>query len=307
MQINRRFWYVYMQEAGGDGGTGGAAAGAGEGAGGNAGAGEGAGGAGSGAESAAGASIGSVLADGAGKQGDAGSATTDYIPEKYQVKKDDGTLDLDASSRKLAEAYGNAEKRIGSGDVRPKAAEEYTVTVPEAFAEVFKPEEDPGFQEFRTKAFEAGMTQKQLDLVMGQYFTMAPQLVAGAAIIDSGACKTELEKTWATPATYDRNIGHAFTAVSALAGKAGIDVNELMSPKNPLGNNPQFLRLMAALGPELAEDKNPNNDGNLLSSDDLETLMVSDAYTNPSHKDHAKVSEKVRRAFERKHGTEAAA
>ncbi|WP_443115477.1 hypothetical protein [Herbaspirillum seropedicae] len=289
-----------MQEAGdgGSAGAGGAAAGAADG-----GAAADAGAGGDGGAGDAGAAAASVLATGANGGGAEGDQP--FIPEKYQVKKDDGTLDLEASSRKLAEAYGHAEKRIGSGDVRPKAAEEYTVTVPEAFKDAFKPEEDQGFQDFRAKAFEAGMTQKQLDLVMDRYFEMAPQLVAGAGIIDADACKAELEKTWATPATFNRNVGMAFSATTALASKAGIDVQQIMA--GPLGNNPQFLQLMAVLGPELAEDKNPNSDGNITSGDEIETLMASEAYTNPGHKDHARVSEKVQRYFAKKFGTEAAA
>jgi len=35
--------------------------------------------------------------------------------------------------------------------------------------------------------------------------------------------------------------------------------------------------------------------------------MRSEAYTNPKHADHAKVSEKVRVYYQRKFGTEAAA
>jgi len=291
-----------MQEAGDGGGSGaggGAAAGAADG---GAAAGAGAGGEG-GTGDAGAAAAASVLATGA--NGGAAEGDQPFIPEKYQVKKDDGTLDLEASSRKLAEAYGHAEKRIGSGDVRPKTAEEYAVTVPEAFKDAFKPEEDQGFQDFRAKAFEAGMTQKQLDLVMDRYFEMAPQLVAAAGIIDANACKAELEKAWATPATFNRNVGMAFSATTALAGKAGIDVQQIMS--GPLGNNPQFLQLMAVLGPELAEDKNPNNEGNIMSGDEIETLMNSEAYTNPGHKDHARVSEKVRSYYQKKFGTEAAA
>lgn len=294
----RRNWYVLMQEAG-DGGAGGGAGGAG-----------GDGGAAAAAAAAAAASAAeggekgtpaSVLAAGA----TGGEPATDFIPDKYRVNKDDGSFDMDASARKLAEAYGNAEKRIGSGDIPPKAAAEYTVTVPDAFKETWKPEEDAGFAAFRDKAHAAGLTQKQLDVVMGQYFEMAPQLVAGAAVLDANACTSELKKTWATEADFNRNVGNAFAAATAIAGKAGIEVDAIMA--GPLGNNPTFLKLMAALGPELKEDQNPNGDGPLLAQDEITDLMMSEAYTNSNHKDHAKVSAQVRKYYEKKHGTEAAA
>lgn len=76
--------------------------------------------------------------------------------------KEDNTLDLEASSRKLADAYTAAEKRIGSGDIPPKSAEEYTVTVPDAFKESFDPKADEGFKAFSGKMHALGLTQKQM-------------------------------------------------------------------------------------------------------------------------------------------------
>lgn len=246
---------------------------------------------------------GSVLAAGASGSG-AGAAGTDFIPEKYRVNKEDGTLDLEASSRKLAEAYGSAEKRIGAGDIPPKTAEEYAVTVPDAFKESWKPEEDQSFKDFRAKAHEAGMTQKQLDLVMGQYFEMAPKLVAGAAVMDANAATAELKKTWATEADFNRNVRNAFVGTNALAQKAGLTVDEIMN--SPLGNDPKFLKLMAAIGPEFSEDSPPGGQ-QMTSQEDIDSLMRSEAYSNPKHADHAKVSAKIKSYFERKFGTEAAA
>ena len=297
------FWrnhYVFRtaEDGAGAGGAGagsaGVAAGAGSAAGGAAGGGEaGAGGAGA---------AGSLLAAGAAG---AGENTTDYIPEKYRVNKDDGTFDLEASSRKLAEAYGHAEKRIGSGDVPPKTAEDYAVTVPDAFKESWKPEEDPKFQDFRTKAFESGMTQKQLDLVMSQYFEMAPGLVAGAMALDSNAATAELQKTWSTEADFKKNVSNAYTGTAAIAQKAGLNIDDVMSPAG-LGNNVMFLKLMAAIGPEFTEDRVPGGESKF-AQEDIDSLMMSDAYKNPKHPEHAKTSAKVKAYFERKHGTEAAA
>lgn len=56
-----------------------------------------------------------------------GGATTDWMPEKYRTNKEDGSLDLEASSRKVAEAYKHLETRMGSGDAPPKSADEYAV------------------------------------------------------------------------------------------------------------------------------------------------------------------------------------
>lgn len=295
------FWrnrYVFMDQAGAEGAAGGAAAGNGSGA---AGAAAGAEGAASGeAGSGAGASVLAAGAAGAG----VGGQPTEFIPEKYRVAKEDGSLDLEASSRKLAEAYGHAEKRIGSGDVPPKTAEEYAVTIPDAFKEAFDPKTDEGFKAFAGKMHGLNLTQSQLDGVMESYFELAPKLVAGAQVLDADAATAELKKTWATDADFERNVRNAFVGTNALAQKAGLSVDEIMA--SPLGNDPKFLKLMAAIGPEFKEDSSPGG-GQQFSQEDINSLMMSEAYTNPKHKDHAQTSAKIKAYFERKHGTEAAA
>lgn len=280
----KRLIHRYMEQAGAEGAAGGGAAGDG------------------GAAGAAGAP-GSVLAAGAAGAAE-GAAGTDFIPEKLRVVKEDGSLDLDASSRKLAEAYGSLEKRFGSGEAPPKDASEYKITVPDALKEAFDPVTDEGMKGFLAGAHAAGLNQAQVDFVMGKYFEMAPQLAAGAAQYDTTTATAELKKTWATDADFNRNVRNAYVGTNAAAQKAGLDVAEIMN--GPLGNNPQFLRLMAALGPEFQEDPGAGG-ASMITQDDINSLLSSEAYSNPRHPDHAKVSAKIRAYFERKHGTEAAA
>lgn len=234
---------------------------------------------------------------------DPNAPANDFIPEKLRVTNAEGVLDLDASSRKMAEAYGALEKRLGSGDAPPAAATDYKITVPDAMKEAFDPATDAGMQGFLTGAHAAGLNQAQVDFVMSQYFTMAPQLAAGAAQLDSVAATAELKKTWATDADFKRNVANAYTGASVAAQRAGLDINSIMG--GPLGNNVQFLQIMAAIGPEFKEDTAPG--GRMMVSDsDINSLLASEAYTNPRHPDHAKVSEQARKYFERKHGTEVA-
>jgi len=257
-----------------------------------------------GASSAAESGNGSVLASGAASGEGSQSGTFDYIPEKYRVTKDDGTVDVESSSRKLAEAYASAEKRIGTGDIPPKTADEYQIAVPDAIKETWNPAEDKEFTEFRNAAHAKGFTQDQMNLVMETYFNMAPKLVAGAQVLDSTGCKAELQKTWATDADFNRNLRNAFTGAKAISERAGIPIDDIMN--SSLGNDPKFLKLMAAIGPEFMEDKIPGGQA-MTSQDDIDALMRSEAYTNPKHADHARVSDKVSKYFQRKFGTEAAA
>ena len=221
--------------------------------------------------------------------------------------KDDGSMDLDASSRKLAEAYANAEKRIGSGDIPPKSADEYSVTVPDALKDAFDPATDEGFKAFAGEMHELGLTQKQLDGVMKHYFDLAPKLVAGATALDATAAKTQLEQVWASQGGFDHQVRNAYQGASVLAQKAGLSIDEIMAPTG-LGNNVQFLRLMAAIAPEFAEDKSAGGTsfGSATSEDQIFDLMRGEAYQNPRHADHDKVSKQVKAFFERKHGTAAA-
>lgn len=228
----------------------------------------------------------------------------EFIPEKLRVMKDDGTLDIEASSRKLADAYGSLEKRFGSGEAPPKDASEYKVTVPDALKEAFDPATDEGMKGFLAGAHAAGLNQAQVDFVMGKYFEMAPALAAGAAQYDANTATAELKKTWATDADFNRNVKNAYVGMSAAAQKAGLNADEILN--GPLGNSPQFLRLMAAIGPEFQEDPGAGGQS-MVSQEDITALLSSEAYTNPRHADHAKVSAKIKAYFERKHGTEAAA
>lgn len=228
-------------------------------------------------------------------------ANTDYIPEKLRINKEDGTLDLDGTSRKMAEAYGALEKRLGSGDAPPAAAADYKVAVPDAFKEAIDPAKDPGIQGFLTGAHAAGMNQAQVDFVMGQYFTMAPQLVAGAVQLDAAGATTELQKVWGNDSEFKRNVTNAYTGAHAVAQKAGINIDEVMN--GPLGNNPQFLRMMAAIGPEFVEDKSIGAT-KMTAESDIAGLMASKAYTDTKDPEHAQVSARVAEYFKRKHGTD---
>jgi hypothetical protein len=101
----------------------------------------------------------------------------EFIPEKFRVMSGEA-LDVEASARKMAESYNQLQARMGTGDVPPKGADEYTITVPDAFKESFV--EDDRTKAFRSDALAAGLTQKQFDFVIGKYFAVAPELVTGA-------------------------------------------------------------------------------------------------------------------------------
>lgn len=224
----------------------------------------------------------------------ASQAQAPTIPEKYQVKKEDGSLDVEASSLKLAEAYGNLEKRLGTGDLPPKSADEYTIPVPDELKDIFDPKTDPLMGDFLKNAHAAGMTQKQIDLVMGKYFELAPQLVEGGQQLTADACVADLKQEWKTDEQYKEGVGKAFKAAQAFGG------NDAEALVKEYGNDPRIIRLLSRVGAELGEDT-PFTPGDSSSGgNSIESLMQSDAYSNPKHADHARVSAQVQSYFDSK-------
>lgn len=181
-------------------------------------------------------------------------ATTDYIPEKYQVKKEDGSIDLEQSSRKLAESYKHLETRMGSGDVPPKSPDEYTVKVEgvEDFDwDSFKADEST--QSFLKGAHAKGLTNDQVEYVIGEYVKAAPGLIGGAAVLDREECIATLKEAWGGEQAMTTNIRASYRAAEAFAsdpGKPG-NFDVLMSK---YGKDPDFIAFAANIGRELKED-----------------------------------------------------
>ena len=246
---------------------------------------------GAGAPEAGAPAAGAAPAEGTVLSAGAAPAAPAGIPEKYQVKLEDGSIDQAASVAKLAEAYAHAEKRIGSGDLPPKSAAEYEVTVPEALAGAWDPATDPLLSAFQEKAFAAGMTQAQFDLVINQFGQIAPGLVMGSAQASFEDCAAELEQEWTTDAEFDQGVLKAQAAVKAYGGQ---DAEAILTK---YGNDAALIRLLSRVGRELPEDKSLNPD-QVLGGDTIEALLASKAYTDPKDPQHAAVSAKVRAFYD---------
>lgn len=183
----------------------------------------------------------------------------DWIPEKHRVTKDDGTFDLEASSRKVAEAHSHLEKRFGSGDLPPKSADDYA---PKVSIEGFSFDEfkaDPAMQTFLKGAHAKGMSNDQLGFALEQFIAVAPSLVEGSGKLDAEQCTAALSEVWTKPEEARANFAHAYRATEAFASKIGVTFEDI--EKAGLGDNPLFIRIMAAIGPELGEDTSPHTEG----------------------------------------------
>lgn len=226
-------------------------------------------------------------------QAAAGTEQPKGIPEKFQVKNEDGTLNLEASSAKLAEAYAHAEKRVGSGDLPPKSAAEYEVTVPETLAGAWDPAGDTLLDSFKEKALAAGYTQAQFDLAIATYGDIAPGLVAGSIALSAEECTADLKAAWKTDAEYKAGTEAAARAIKAYGGE---EADALLTK---YGNDPALIKFLARVGNEVTEDKSLDP-GAQLGADTIEALEASAAYRDPKDPQHAVVSARIRAYYEAK-------
>ena len=245
----------------------------------------------------------SVLATGATAQPPADPLS--WIPEKHRVTKEDGAVDIEASSRKVAEAYSNLEKRLGSGDAPPKTPDEYAPKLDIEGFDFEAVKADPKTQGFLKGAHAKGLTNEQVSYVLNEYYKTVPELVTAAASMNMEQGEQALRQVWKTEDQYKENVGGAFRAFNAYAQKAGVTMQEFEA--SGAANNPTVMRLLAAIAPELGEDRAVQVDGDPGAGETIEKLMMSEAYSNERHPDYKSVNEKVRRYYEAKHGKAPAA
>ncbi|OMP96490.1 hypothetical protein [Raoultella terrigena] len=238
----------------------------------------------------------SLLSTGSGEPG-----ADDWIPEKYRVVGEDGKLNVEGSARKLADAYTHLEKRMGSGDAPPKTADDYA---PEVKAEGFDWDEfkaDPRMQSFMKSAHAKGITNDQMGFIISEYAQIAPELVNGAAALDSEAAATQLREVWKTDAEFKKHVGFAFRAFNSLADEG--DKGRM----DEIGNNPMVIRMLAKIGAEMQEDAPVGGDGNPEEQQTIRDLMKSPAYMDPKHADHERVSAQVKAYYQKRYGDQTVA
>jgi hypothetical protein len=225
------------------------------------------------------------------------SEAPQWMPAKFHVRGADGGMDLAASSQKLAQAYDHAVRRFGTSDTAPDNPSAYTLTVPDHLQLDLPEDARESLQPFMERAHEAGLSQAQMDFVMGEYFGMMPALSSDAAAVKLEDAKAELAQAWKTPEEMQRNLLAAERAVAAVPPDLQNDV------KARFGTDPVFWKFAAEFGKEVGEDRPAAPPGGTQGGSDVDTLMRSEAYRNAKHPDHAKVSAQVRQAIERQVGT----
>lgn len=214
-----------------------------------------------------------------------------FLPAKTRVSKEDGSIDVDATLRRVEQHRSALERRLGMGDTRPSTVDEYALDVKEEqkpFVEAFG---DDMLKSFRDKAFAMGLTPSQFNGVMGEFLDTMPALAKDVNRFDQAAAIEALRAEWPSESAFKQNVNRSVNAVMAYAGP---DADGLLQR---YGNDPSFIKTFARIGAEMGEDSAPQQP-NGPRAIDISHVERSEAYRNPDHPDHASVSARVRAHYQ---------
>jgi hypothetical protein len=236
-----------------------------------------------------------------------------WIPEKYHKRtegKKDGPIDLELSMRALASAHGDLTKRMVDVGLPPEDADKYDLTgeeIPKGF-DVAQFRKDSKTANFLKGAHSLGMTNKQVNYVIGEYLKTAPELVAAAKSLTAQECVDDLMADWKTDEEYEANIKRCNFAANRLAESAGMKFSDVDAV---LGNNPTFIRLMASLASHMGEDVPPldagaGGDGEGVNFDDQVKTLQAELAKIPDidPKGRQALLDKITALFNKRYGTQ---
>lgn len=235
----------------------------------------------------------------------------DWLPEKFRVAKDDGTVDEGASARKLAESYKALEAHKGPIPQAPATPDDYKIEPPKGADG--KPIEgmdlaaftaDPLFKAFAKDAHAVGYTNEQMQLAMDKYLTLAPELMAANQVLTAQEARAELATLWTDDKTMNSNLSSVVRSINAFGGAAPDMPGSIERLNAKFGSDSDFIAFAAAVAKDMREDTVPSQTG-LPSEVDVDALQKSKAYWDPNDPDHARVKAKVSEFYARKHGTAA--
>lgn len=218
------------------------------------------------------------------------------IPAKYHVKKEDGTLDIEATAAKLAEGHKHLESRFGKGEAAPESVEGYEPKV-EGF-DIEELKVDPLYQSFLKGAHSRGINNETLSWILNEYATRAGQEQA-AAVMTPDDLRAAMEPAWADIGGYDAGIGFGRKAIQAFAPDATPE--EIAS----LPNHPLVAKILANVGREVGEDRLPGS-GAQVNVGDWESqaaaIRASEAYNTKAHPEHKIAVDKLEALYAQRYG-----
>ena len=234
----------------------------------------------------------------------AASPAAAAIPDKFVVKKADGSTDYEATLQKTLGSYVHLEQRLGSGDVPPETEAGYTLDY-SAFPDGVKINPE-GEKALLKSLHSAGMTNKQVQTVINKYGEVIKQ---GQDILKQQDAERvtatltgvadELKTAWG--ANNDANIRASQRGFAHLADEAdkkdiakiGVDAKATYRI---------LMKVLAKVGAGITEDTqivNAEGAGGL--NETLDALMSSKAYTDENDPQHKATVAKVTALYQKKY------
>jgi hypothetical protein len=238
----------------------------------------------------------SLLSRGAAEPAPAASAApaaapAPSIPDKFIVKHEDGSVNHEATALKIAsEGYAPLERRLHAGDAPPKAPDDYAPSLPDGL-KLDDLKKDPLYTGFLKGAHARGMTNAQLSYVL-EGWAQREQMRSSPEV-----AAAELRKDWPDEATMQQGLTRAYRAAAAYAGNE----ETLQRIEAKFANDPDFIRLMARIGGEMAEDRPPAG-LNANESETLQSLMTHPAYNDHKHPEHNAIVARTKALYAKKYG-----
>lgn len=220
----------------------------------------------------------------------AGDVPASPIPAKYQVKRDDGSIDEAASLAKWGDGHKNLEQRLGAGDAPPATPDDYQPALPAGLT-IDALKTDPLYSGFLKGAHARGMSNADVSFVLETY----QQRLSMAATPE--VAEAALRKDWVTDDQMAKGLGDSFKAVQAFTNG---DAERAARLEKKFGNDPDFIWLTAQVGRELAEDTSVVGGLSGVEQLSLESMMASPAYHDKKHPEHAVTVAKVQAMYQKK-------
>lgn len=221
----------------------------------------------------------------------------DRIPEKYRVAKEDGSIDVEASTAKLLDGHAELQKKFGAGDLPPKTPEDYAPTVEGLDFEELKA--DPQYAGFLKGAHAKGLTNDQVSWVLNEYASRAGDDGAVAALgMTTAEFQQAMEPVWQDVGGYQAGMGLAMRTLRTYGGD--LTKEELAT----IPNNPIVAKVLAAIGKELPEDGGTPRAGTMNVADwetEVTTLRGSEAYNDAKHPEHKQAIAKMAQLYAKRY------
>jgi hypothetical protein len=191
---------------------------------------------------------------------------TDYsfIPEKFL---EDGKPNIE----KLSKSYSELEKKLGG---------KVPVSSPDEFDFQFQNPEQwdtKGLEDFKNFAVEKGFSKEQFNDALSLYEQNVSQMLDAFTPTPEKAVSV-LKQEWGK--SFDRNMQLAGKAIDTFA-PSGFDISSI-------GNDPNVIKLLSAIGSQLTEDSIPNshsvNAGSKMSKLEIEEILKSPDYRTSKEK-----------------------